>query len=833
MTNFSENPQLQLAYDFIESTGENIFLTGKAGTGKTTFLRNLRLISPKRMVVVAPTGVAAINAEGVTIHSFFQMPFGPQIPKDHTLHSPYPGRGQADNNQAPARRMSREKRNIIRSLDLLVIDEISMVRADLLDAVNEVMRRYRDRNKPFGGAQLLMIGDLQQLAPVVREEDRQILRNYYTNFFFFGSRALQEAGFISIELKHIYRQSDIHFVRLLNKIRENKMDDEVTRQLHGRYFPGFSPRDDEGYIILSTHNAQARSINENKLRALKNKPYTFKAMIDGDFPEYAFPTGEELELKTGAQVMFVKNDSSPEKRYYNGKIGKVESIDEDVIFVKCEGEENLIPVETTEWQNMKYSINKQTQEIEETPVGIFVQYPLKLAWAITIHKSQGLTFEKAVIDAQAAFSHGQVYVALSRLKSLEGLILSSPVTGNGIISNSTVCDFNRYVEENAPGNPELVKSKIDYQQKLLRELFDFSLLQSHIIYLIKICRSNAAALLGDPAGALEEVSEKIKKEMIDVSRRFALQVERLNDKTTPVEENSLLQERIRKACVYFHTKIEKEIQPALDNIKYETDNKAVRKSITRGSDQLQQEMAIITECLDICRDGFSVTKFLKVRSVASLEKQGKKKTGKVETNLTSSDIAYPEVFDLIKSWRHEQASEQNIPHYMILTQKALAGLAHFLPSSNDELKRIKGIGKKTIEKYGDQLLNIILSYRQEHNIDIKMPEPQSKAKKNTAPKKNTREISLELFQSGKDISEIAEERGLTYNTIAGHLSNYVGDGTLDINRFMPDEKIKRIAGLFISSGTSSLNPVKEALGNEVTYPELRFVLKHLQHRGKL
>jgi hypothetical protein len=320
--NFGSNPQLQLAFDFVENTGKNVFLTGKAGTGKTTFLQNIRKVTSKRSVVVAPTGVAAINAGGVTIHSFFQLPFGPILPNNADQENPAESRFS---------RFSKDKINIIRSLDLLIIDEISMVRADLLDGVDQALRRYRNRYKPFGGVQLLMIGDLQQLPPVVKEEEWGLLKSMYSSFFFFGSRALQQTDYVSIELKHIYRQSDQRFIDLLNRIRDNKLDHQTLGKLNERFQPGFIPDEKDGYITLTTHNHQANHINSSRISRLKNTPRTFRARIDGEFAEVAYPTDLELVLKTGAQVMFVKNDPSPEKLFYNGKIGTISEIDDDTV----------------------------------------------------------------------------------------------------------------------------------------------------------------------------------------------------------------------------------------------------------------------------------------------------------------------------------------------------------------------------------------------------------------------------------------------------------------------------------------------------------------------
>ena len=466
------NEQFDLAFNFLQNTGTHLFLTGKAGTGKTTFLKRLKEVSPKRMIVVAPTGVAAINAGGVTIHSFFQLPFGPYIPSVGAA-------GNQSNNYS--NKFSRDKINIIRSLDLLVIDEVSMVRADLLDAISDVLCRYKDRTKPFGGVQLLLIGDLQQLAPVAKDEDWNLLKDHYASTFFFDSKALSESTYFSIELTHVYRQSDSVFINLLNNIRENCFDDETLQQLNRRYIPDFNPDDKQGYITLTTHNYQAQQINNRKLAELPGKSYRFTAEINNDFPEYSYPTDDNLELKCGAQVMFVKNDSSGDHRYYNGKIGKIVFINPNKITVVGE-DGNEIQVEKETWSNVKYTINQETKEITETIAGTFSQYPLKTAWAITIHKSQGLTFEHAIIDASAAFSHGQVYVALSRCKTLEGLVLSSPITRNAMIKDLRIQEFSSSVAEKQPGKEQLEKAQQHYFEELVTELFNFDSIQQRLQY---------------------------------------------------------------------------------------------------------------------------------------------------------------------------------------------------------------------------------------------------------------------------------------------------------------------------------------------------------------
>ena len=418
-----QNNELRLAWDFVEHTGRSIFLTGKAGTGKTTFLRKVVEKSRKRTIVVAPTGVAAINAGGVTIHSFFQLPFTPFVP------------GVKIDNKYD---FSRDKRKIIASIDLLIIDEISMVRADLLDAIDSVLRRYREHHLPFGGVQLLLIGDLAQLTPVVTPEDERLLSPHYNTPYFFGSKALGLINYVTIQLEHVYRQQDMDFIDILNQIRGGRLSEQALALLNRCYRPGFEPNASETFIRLTTHNNQANTYNDNKLNALPDNAFQFQAQIKGTFPDYSYPTSEMLVLKRGAQVMFVKNDPSSEHRYYNGRIGVVDYIDENQIVVSCDGDDEPIAVEQLEWENTRYTLNEATREIEAEVLGTFRQYPLRLAWAITIHKSQGLTFEHAIIDANYAFAPGQVYVALSRCRTLQGLVLAAPLDARAIISDERV-----------------------------------------------------------------------------------------------------------------------------------------------------------------------------------------------------------------------------------------------------------------------------------------------------------------------------------------------------------------------------------------------------------
>lgn len=706
------NPQIDLAWKFLEQTGTNIFLTGKAGTGKTTFLRNLRLHSPKRMIVVAPTGVAAINAGGVTIHSFFQLPFGPYLPAMQRAEG-----GQLKMN------FNKEKVAIIRSLDLLVIDEISMVRADLLDAINDVLQRYRDRSKPFGGVQLLMIGDLQQLAPVVKPQEWSLIHEYYNSPYFFDSKALRSTEYLTLELRHIYRQSDSEFIDILNRVRENSIDAETLKKLNSRHIAGFEPRDDEGYITLTSHNNAARAINDRKLEGLDTPAYTFTCEIEGDFPENSYPNDSELTLKKGAQVMFVKNDISGLHRYFNGKIGQVTAIDSSRIEVTLDDVAEPIEVEIAEWTNAKYTINPQTQEITEAIDGVFRQIPLKAAWAITIHKSQGLTFERAIIDAADSFSHGQVYVALSRCRSFEGLVLRTPLQGSAIINDATIRAYNKNIEEHQPDETVLSQQSRSYQQSLLMDLFDFAPLRTRIWVMQEVFKVNLDKLYPKLTERWSETLTRFHNDLFVVSEKFQRQLNNLIAATPDLNHSPLLTERITKGQTYFLDKCNEIIVPLVEQSSVEVDNKEIRKLLTDALKKLHAVLTIKLAVLSLDNSaGFSVHDYLDTRAKASLNERKTKaaksekieKVEKMAIDVSPEDIENPELFELLRQWRKEIAALDRLPVYVVMQQKALIAMCKTLPRNSKELASIKGIGKKFIANHSEQVLSIIAAWADRH-----------------------------------------------------------------------------------------------------------------------
>jgi hypothetical protein len=821
---FDNNAKIKLAYDFVFCTNKNVFLTGKAGTGKTTFLKNLHTEIPKRTVVVAPTGVAAINAGGVTIHSFFQLPFSPFIPRSskNNLVAEDPKESVFAKN-----RLNKNKIKIIKSLDLLVIDEISMVRADVLDAIDDVLRRYRRNEKPFGGVQLLMIGDLHQLAPVVREEEWNFIKDYYTTSYFFGSNALKTSSFVTIELEHIYRQSDTKFIKLLGEIRENKLSTQGMELLNNRYIPNFVPTEKDNYIVLTTHNATAANINETRLAEIKGKKHVFKAKICDDFPEYMFPTEKELSLKVGSQVMFIKNDLSHDKLFYNGKIGKISKIERELIYVKCEDNYSDILVKTEIWENVQYTFNDTSKEIEELVIGSFEQYPLKLAWAITIHKSQGLTFDKAVIDINAAFAFGQVYVALSRCKTLEGMVLVSKLSTSAIKSDYTINEFSNNAQANAPDNAKLNTSKLNYQKELITEQFDFSEIKKNFYYFRKIFLENISKFDNSLINIISNIEHAAKNDIFNIYEKFINQINSLTQNEILPQDNARLQERIKKASEYYYNKIEYIFHDKLKEIYFDADNKEIKRNIADALEKLERNLHIKQQSLSCSRNGFETVAYLKATTNADIDFKPKlnRKTTDIYTGVVHNK-EHSELYSELNSWRKMIAEDYNVPVFLVLQQNTLRELVEKLPADLKQLSKIKGIGKAKVNQYGEDILKIIDNYCYKNNIRRDKSEIEG-LKPQKTEKTDTKLLSLELYKQGKNIQEIAKERGFVESTIFGHLAHYVIKGELDITVLMEMEKFEEISNYLEQKGNLSLRQLYEELDRKYMYNELRFVIEYL------
>ena len=730
-----KNEALELAWQLVEGTGINVFLTGRAGTGKTTFLRELRTRLPKRMVVVAPTGVAAINAEGVTIHSFFQLPLSPFVPG-----------GKVRSDGGRKYQFSKQKKNIIRTLDLLVIDEISMVRADLLDAVDDVLRRYRDSSRPFGGVQLLMIGDLQQLAPVVKDDEWALLREYYDTPFFFGSRALQQTRHVTIELQHVYRQTDQSFIDLLNKVRTGTLTSEDLERLNARV-----TKDDntpEGVIRLTTHNRTADGYNERRLQAIPRVARLYRATVEGTFPETSYPADETLTLKVGCQVMFLKNDVSFEHRFYNGKLARVTELKDDEVSVVGLDDGRSITVGPMEWTNARYVIDKESREIREEVEGVFRQFPLRLAWAITIHKSQGLTFDRAVVDVNAAFAAGQVYVALSRCRTLEGLMLTEPLRPGSVITDSVV---TRYMDvelsEAQTVSGRLGDLKREYFLYLVNEFFDLQPLRWAWQKLLRLVDEHLYRDYPRLLVRYKEMAPQLESEVFDVAPRFCRQCADIVAASTDYEHDALLHGRIHKACIYFEGKLSSQLGTLLADARtLESDNKKVAEQLEETLDNLRQLYGLKVSLLRfVAQSGFTVSSYLKQKARFTLDgekgssaappakgegKLARSSRAKAKSSPSAkerrgglkpsplreseargeSDIAYPELFETLRRWRGTEAFREHKSAYYILSNAALIAIANALPTNAAQLKRLKGMGPAKVAKYGEEILELVRDY---------------------------------------------------------------------------------------------------------------------------
>ncbi len=758
MTQWSDNAAA-MASRFVNSTSRHLFLTGKAGTGKTTFLHAINRSTHKNTIVAAPTGIAAINAHGVTLHSLFQLPFGAFIPSDHV-----PG------NQAPAfalntpatltrqMKMHGAKRNLLRKMELLIIDEVSMLRADLLDAIDVVLQRVRRRREPFGGVQILFIGDLQQLPPVVKASEWEVLQQYYATRFFFSARVLAENPPLYIELEKIYRQADETFISVLNHLRDNQLTRADVDLLNRYYRPGFSPAADDGYVYLTTHNYKADRINAEELEKLPQETFAYPAVVEGTFDENIHPVDAVLSLKKNAQVMFIKNDPSGEGQFFNGKIGKVAALTNKEITVAFSDGTPSVRVEKYTWENKRFALNPETNEIEEKVIGTFVHFPLKLAWAITVHKSQGLTFEKAIIDVSRAFAAGQVYVALSRLTSLDGLVLTSPFKHQDIQQEAALREFAGMKNDVPTLEQSLNEASTAYMRDAVMLAFDFTALSAELEFHVRTYTKDATRSEKQKSLDWARTVQSDLMPVKEVGDKFLNQLDRIFSglvkagKAGGDGQHRFLKDRVAAATTYFEPVLNDFSQKIAGHI---TALKTRKKGVKQYIRELQD--------LDLLFYG-QLQKIYKAADLAAAVIE--------DRELTKAGIRMP---------RRNHA--------------VAAACAQKTTSSVDQ----------TV-----------------------YPSAAVGGRKKDQP--DTREVTLEMFNSGKAPHDIAAERSLKISTIRSHLAYWIEEGEADIEQLMPKDALDEIVSAFQKTETPGLSAVKKLLNHKYDYSLLKLGLAFLKQQ---
>ena len=737
------NSIFELATQFVNHTARSVFLTGKAGTGKTTFLRYIRENSFKKMAVVAPTGVAAINAGGTTMHSFFQLPFGPYIPATRYGWNTDRNASSDPDSLLSGIRFNANKRELLQELELLIIDEVSMVRADMLDAVDTILRHFRNQPlAPFGGVQMLYIGDLFQLPPVISKEEWELLQAYYKSPFFFDALALQQSPPVYLELNKIYRQQDTAFINILNNIRNNCVTGYDLEHLHEYYQPDFMAPRGENYITLTSHNARAEQINQAALNDLRGSIQSYEASVTGEFSEKAYPAEKTLQLKEGAQIMLIKNDKGETRRYFNGKIGTIKKLDTSKITIEFPDEPEELTLEKETWKNIRYNYDKEKDKIEEEELGTFSQFPIRLAWAITIHKSQGLTFDKAVIDAGQSFAPGQVYVALSRLRSIQGMVLRSRITPQAISTDRRVTEFTEIWQSEADLEDHLRQDQLTYIRYCLLRSFDWSRLTDTF-------RANMEELphrqLPDKIKAMELAHGWLEK--VILQQETATKFTRQLDLLLPHAEKDgyrQLNERVQAAVAYFIRALDDD---QLISLGSHIDEIRVRQKIKKYLQGLRELKAVLTRKRQQLEEARQM--------VEGLEKG-------------------------------------------VDTTRLLTGLQDSRKSRETE----------TIPEEGEK-----------GGVTGKPGKSQ---------KGDTHRISLGLFREGIPISEIATRRGMVPTTVESHLASFILTGEVEVKELVPEHKIEPIIVALKETGSQTLGPVKNKLGDGYSFGEIRAVINHLK-----
>jgi hypothetical protein len=753
---------------FINQTQQNIFLTGKAGTGKTTLLKKIIQSTHKNTVVAAPTGIAALNAGGVTLHSLFQLPFASFIPDNFA--SPIVNDTVRFENRTTLKRhfsMNRGKLNVIRNMELLIIDEVSMLRADILDAIDFQLRTIRRDTRPFGNVQMLFIGDLLQLPPVVKNVEWEVLRDYYQGIFFFHSHVLVQNPPLYIELEKIYRQSDPVFIEILSHLRVNYITEEDVEILNEYVQPNFDIKNHQGYIVLTTHNGSANEINQLALEELQEEIFKYRANIEEDFPDRIYPIDEVLVLKEGAQVMFVKNDTAFEKKYFNGKIGVISRLTNDSIFVNFPEEDREIQVEKYTWENIKYQVDDNTKEVKENVLGAFTQYPLKLAWAITVHKSQGLTFDKAVLDISNVFAPGQAYVALSRLRSLKGLVLLKPIRLNGLKNDNEVMQFAKNKAPQESLGPILDDSTLHYVAQSLYKAFTWN----DMSYLWKThVRSYSSEITKSKKGQF----------------------------TTWAEETAPSFEALHSSAQKFVSQLQKAFQESEIDMEY------VRE-------RFEKAYEYFFPILDSMYDGILMT-LLKVQRMKKM-KAFMEEIQELEEAHIKIILSLNKNQQLLKILKEGKSINKINLHNTFVGQYKINKVNELIEKLKQESQEIL---KEIDEEDEEEVVNTFAKI----------------SKKSKSSKIPTHLLTLESWNQYKDLEKVAKERGLAKQTIFGHMTKLVSEKEINISDLIPLERLYEMDTLYTSTMNGlSLKEMKEIVGDTYSYEELKLLMVYREMIG--